>query len=624
MNIEAALMTVNAAPLLGASVLLAIVWWHGRRERYALSWSLAFALLLLVTPLAGVARPPHTLSGGTQALLGDALFNGVFLLFLQGAALYAGRRAWLGRWLLAQAVLTSLTAVTLVRQDVILRELLNAGFVQALLLATLYHLWSLRPRGAADWVLLGAFALAALINGIFIGDVMINRPVDAYDLSTLGNQVRWMVQPFVVVALSMGGVAATLLRLLHQQAADRRAAQHVAEQARAADRAKSDFLATISHEIRTPINAIQGCLQILETHNLNAAQVRLLEVMGNASGSLLSLIDDVLDMARLESGRLEVAAGPVDLGLLLGELMAIVGPRAERKGLVLSLRTGDGVPSGVVSDAKRLRQILLCLLDNAVKFTDRGHVILAVDRVGAPGDQQASTGDGAHWVRFQVIDTGIGIPPEKMDRIFDVFSQADNSISRRFGGAGLGLAIARSLTDMLGGVLTVDSGPEQGSQFTLCLPLSPLSVQGEQDGAYIAPDRARAAGQDGKPVILLVEDDAVNRQAATALLEIRGAEVVQATNGIDALSILESRPVDAVIMDLSMPEMDGLEAARRARNLPGRAGRVPIVALTANLSADIRRQCREAGMQAFLTKPVKLNQLVDTLTSVLPFARPVA
>lgn len=624
MDLEAALITVNAAPLLGASVLLSVIWWHGRRERYALSWALAFALALLVMVLVRVARPPFTLSTGALALLADTLFNGIFLLFLHGAALYAGRRSWMGRWLLALTALTALIGVTLARNDLILREVLNGGFIQAALMATLYHLWGVRPRGLADWVLMGAFGIAALANGVFVIDVMVNRPLDAFDPSTLGSQVSWLVQPFIVSAVAAGGVAATLLRLLRQHAAERQAAQHVAEQARAADRAKSEFLATISHEIRTPINAIQGCLQILETHNLNAAQVRLLEVMGSASGSLLALIDDVLDMARLEAGRLEVASGPVDLGLLLGELMAVIGPRAERKGLVLSLRTGDGVPSGVVTDAKRLRQILMCLLDNAVKFTERGHITLAVDRVNAPGDQQASTGEGAHWVRFQVIDTGIGIPPEKLDRIFEVFSQADNSISRRFGGAGLGLAIARSLTDMLGGVLTVDSGPEQGSQFTLCLPLSPLAVQREGDEAHIARDALRQNGLEGKPVILLVEDDAVNRQAATELLEIRGAQVVQATNGIDALSILETRPVDAVIMDLSMPEMDGLEAARRARNLPGRAGRVPIVALTTNLSADIRRQCREAGMQAFLTKPVKLNQLIDTLTSVLPLARPAA
>ncbi|MFV3130559.1 ATP-binding protein [Niveispirillum sp. KHB5.9] len=617
MNLEHALLLVNVAPLLGAGGLLAVIWAYGRRETYALCWALAFGTALLALPLISLVKGPFTLATGSVALLGDTLYNLVFFFFAQGAAIYAGRRLRWRRWLAGGLLVSVLVAVALVRNDGVLRELLNCGFIEVALAVALVCLAGVQPRRMPEWVLLTAMAITVLVNTAYAADLLLNRPGDVFDPSTLGNQLFYYALPIVVVAVAMGTAAAALLRMMDRMAAERAAAEAAAEQARAADRAKSEFLATISHEIRTPINAIQGCLQILETHNLNAAQIRLLEVMGSSSAALLTLIDDVLDMARLEAGRLEMEPGPVDLGLLLGDLMSTVGPRAERKSLALSLRTGDGVPSGVVTDAKRLRQILLCLLDNAVKFTEHGRVTLSVDRVEAPGAVPGLTiPSPMHWVRFQVVDTGIGIPPEKLDQIFEMFSQADNSITRRFGGAGLGLSIARSLTDMLGGSLMVESDPDQGSQFTLCLPLVPLPVDRPRHDAPI--QAALPAGAGGRPVILLVEDDEVNRFVATELLVQRGAEVLQAGNGADAIAVVRERPVDAIIMDLSMPDMDGLEAARRLRAMEGQGARVPIVALTANLSAEIRQQCREAGMQAFLAKPIKLEHLIGTLSAVLP------
>ncbi|MFV3075584.1 ATP-binding protein [Niveispirillum fermenti] len=611
--------------------MLAVIWLHGRQERYALFWCAGFAVALLLMPLMGPSPPPHTLVTGFLATMASTLYNLAFYLLAHGAALYAGQRFAWRRWFSMGAMVAVVTAVTLARGDAVLRELVNGSFVLAACGAGVLSIWRVRPRRMAEWTMIAAFLGAALMMAFFLADVVITRPADTYALENLGNQVAWLAQPVLVVTFATGAVAAALSRLVRQLAAERGAAEAVAEQARAADRAKSEFLATISHEIRTPINAIQGCLQILETHNLNAAQIRLLEVMGGSSATLLSLIDDVLDMAKLEAGRLEMVSGPVDLGLLLGDLMASVGPRAERKGLVLSLRTGDGVPSGVVTDGKRLRQILLCLLDNAVKFTERGQVTLSVDRVASPprGHASASKGKGdAHWVRFQVTDTGIGIPADKLEQIFNVFNQADNSISRRFGGTGLGLAIARSLTDMLGGVLTVDSGPEQGSEFSLCLPLVALTVQQPDTPPRMMEPAAMTstmvpvadlygAGLGERPVILLVEDDEMNRLVTTELLVRYGAEVMQAANGAEALSIVRRRPVDAVVMDLSMPEMDGLETARRLRSLPGSGGRVPIVALSANLTADIRQQCRDAGIQAFLPKPFRLEDVGAALSSVL-------
>lgn len=617
MNLEHALLLVNAAPLLGAGALLAVIWWHGRRETYALWWALTFGLALLGGGLIGAIKGPFTLATGAIALLADTLYNLAFYLFAHGAAIYAGSRLRWRRWLAGGTLVTGVVAVALVRNDGVLRQLLNAGFIEVAAIIALASLAAVQPRRLPELVLLAAVTIAILANTVYLADVLMNRTDNVFDPLTVGNQAILFVQPFVVAAVAMGAAAAALLRVIDRLAAERAAAEAAAEQARAADRAKSEFLATISHEIRTPINAIQGCLQILETHNLNAAQIRLLEVMGGSSAALLTLIDDVLDMARLEAGRLEMQTGPVDLGLLLGDLMSTVGPRAERKGLTLSLRTGDGVPSGVVTDAKRLRQILLCLLDNAVKFTEQGRVTLSVDRVEAPGAVPGlSNPSPMHWVRFQVVDTGVGIPADKLDQIFEVFSQADNSITRRFGGAGLGLSIARSLTEMLGGNLTVESDPEQGSQFTLCLPLVPLPVDRPRQDAPILD--VLPPGVSGPPVILLVEDDEVNRFVATELLVQRGAEVVQASNGADAIAIVKDRPIDAIIMDLSMPDMDGLEAARRLRAMGGQGQLVPIVALTANLSPEIRQQCRDAGMQAFLAKPIKLEHLIGTLSAVLP------
>lgn len=623
MDIGLSILLVNAASLLGAGTALIAIWWQGRGERYALYWALAFLALMLAMPLLGTTRPPFTWVTGTMALAGDILFNLAFLLFLLGSALYAGARAYARRWLAAIGGVAAVTIVALVRGDVVLRELLNAGFLQVAALAILVIFWRHGRAQVADRLLIGCFIIVSALNAFYLADVFINRPADAFDPNTLGNQLIWMAQPFLVTAIAIGGVMAACLRLISQRDAERLAAQALAAQAQAADRAKSEFLATISHEIRTPINAIQGCLQILETHNLNPAQIRLLEVMGGSSDTLLSLINDVLDMAKLEAGRMEMVSGPVDLGLLLGDLMSTMAPKAERKGLDLSLRTGDGVPSGVVTDGKRLRQLLLCLLDNAVKFTTDGSVTLSVARAPAPaGTADANASQPAHWIQFQVADTGVGIAADKLDQIFQAFNQADNSISRRFGGAGLGLAIARSLAEVLGGALSVDSAPGRGSRFTLNLPLVPLSVdKGSNGGTGVG----LPAGASGPPIILLVEDDEVNRFVATELLVHRGAQVVQAANGADALSILEHQSVDAVLMDLSMPDMDGLEAARRLRTLPGQAGRVPIVALTANLSPEMRQQCRDAGMQAFLTKPIKLDHLIGTLTAVLPKrAKPAA
>lgn len=620
LDLERALLLVNAAPLLGAAALLAAIWWHARREAYALLWALCFVTVVVAVPLLESVGSPESPSMAGLALLGDCLYNFAFYLFAHGAAIYAGHRRRWRRWLLAAGLVGMLVGLALIRRDGVLRELLNVGFIEVVLAVALLSLMRVRPRRMPEWVLMAAVVATLLANTAYGLDILFNRPQDAFDPANLGNQIIAYVQPFVVIAITMGAAGGALLRMTDRMAAERAAAEVAAEQARAADRAKSEFLATISHEIRTPINAIQGCLQILERHNLNAGQIRLLEVMGSSSASLLTLIDDVLDMARLEAGRLEMEQGPVDLGLLLGDLMSNVGPRAERKGLVLSLRTGDGVPSGVVTDAKRLRQILLCLLDNAVKFTDQGRVTLSVDRVEAPGSVPGLAAPSPlHWVRFQVVDTGIGIPSEKLDQIFDMFSQADSSSTRRFGGAGLGLAIARSLTDMLGGSLTVESERGEGSQFTLCLPLVPLAVDRPRQDAPILG--ALPTVGTGQPVILLVEDDEVNRFVATELLIQRGAAVLQAGNGGDAIAIVKERRVDAIIMDLSMPDMDGLEAARRLRAMGGQGGQVPIVALTANLSAEIRQQCRDAGMQAFLAKPIKLDHLIATLSAVLPPVR---
>jgi two-component system, sensor histidine kinase len=378
---------------------------------------------------------------------------------------------------------------------------------------------------------------------------------------------------------------------LEALAADLRVAQRKAE---GASQAKSAFLANMSHELRTPFQGLLGMLQLLDSEALTPAQHHQLRVARESGGHLLDILNDVLDAARLEAGTLRLHEAPVAAHELAADVQALMTPPAAAKGLQLTTRVDPALPAKALLDGTRVRQILFNLLSNAIKFTEHGTISLDI---GAQDGTLCMT----------VSDTGIGMDTATLSRLFQRFSQGDDSPSRRHGGAGLGLEISRSLARLMGGDIEVQSTPGAGSRFELRLPLR-AAPAAEAAPPASAPPSTRSLH------LLVAEDNEVNREVLAAMVAHLGHVAHFAHDGNAAVQAVQALDFDVVLMDLHMPELDGLAATRAIRALPGRKGQLPVIALTADAFAETRTRCFEAGMNGFLSKPVSLEALAQALS----------
>jgi len=376
------------------------------------------------------------------------------------------------------------------------------------------------------------------------------------------------------------------------------------EQATKANKAKSEFLANMSHEIRTPLNAIIGITSLLQDEVLDLKQREYVEIIRNSGEALLDIIDNILDLSKIESGMMELEAQPFLLRLSVEKSLDLIVPLASKKGLNLECSIEEKTPVSIYGDSIRLQEILVNLLNNAVKFTETGVVKISVS--GEKLDEDT------YEIHFAVKDTGIGISQDEMGRLFKPFSQVDSSITRRHGGTGLGLAISKKLVEMMGGRIWVESEANKGSIFHFTIRARAAPIESFDDRISISKDKTDECLDQGLR-ILLAEDNKINQLVAKKMLLKLGYNADAVSNGLDVLQALTHWTYDVILMDVQMPEMDGLEATRVIRQLYPDGPR--IFAMTASALVGDREKCIEAGMDGYISKPITMKELSQALQS---------
>jgi signal transduction histidine kinase/AmiR/NasT family two-component response regulator len=433
---------------------------------------------------------------------------------------------------------------------------------------------------------------------------VIERSLTTAQHAAIGRGMHILTEARLRDDVLLGGLLLFALALAAIGVRQTRKAGQALQAAEAANNAKSQFLTVMSHEIRTPLNGVLGMAGALKTETLTQPQHEMVDTIVASGGLLLGLLNDLLDLSRIEAGRFELAPSDFDLGQLIAEVTSLYAGGAREKGLAFEVELPRELARAYHGDGARLRQVVGNLLGNAVKFTDHGGVALKVARAGGE--------DETPVLRFEVKDTGVGFDQSVKDRLFREFEQADASISRRFGGSGLGLSICRRMVRLMGGEIGCDSRPGEGSLFwfTIALPHAASAPAQQAAGEEVDISSMR---------ILLADDNPTNRRVCQALLSPLQVELVMAEDGAQAVTAYEGGRFDLVLMDMQMPVMDGLAAARAIRAFEAQAGlpRTPILAMTANAMGHHIRACEEAGMDGHVSKPLQTERLYAALAEAV-------